>query len=157
MARHMGAYDRAYAGPEQRTLQTAEALGLRASAEADLKDCDYGKWAGRSLTELGATEADAIAVWLSDPQATPHGGESIADTIERIAAWLERRARDKGRLIAVSHPSIVRAAIVHAVGAQPASFWRIDVPPLSRTHMSNDGRQWRLTLPKGASRLEAAS
>jgi broad specificity phosphatase PhoE len=148
MAQYVAAHDRAYVAPEQRTLQTAKALQLDASTEIDLKDCDYGRWAGQSLAGLGATEAEAIAAWLSDGKAKPHGGESIAEAIGRVAAWLDRQAAPRGRLVAVSHPAIVRAAIIHVLGAPPASFWRIDVPPLSQTHMSNDGKRWKLVLPK---------
>jgi broad specificity phosphatase PhoE len=154
MADNLAAHDRAYVAPERRTLQTAKALRLDASTELDLKDCDHGRWAGRSLAELGATEARAIAAWSSDEEAKPHGGESIAEAVGRVGAWLDRQGAAKGRLVAVSHPAIVRAAIVHVLGAPAASFWRIDAPPLSQTHMSNDGKRWKLVLPANVSRPE---
>lgn len=146
IARQIGTFDTAYAAPERRALQTAEALGIKASVESELRDCDYGRWAGRSLAELAATEQDALSAWLSEPRATPHGGESLNDTIRRVSTWLDRRAFDKARLIAVSHPSVIRAAIVYVLSAPPSSFWRIDVPPLTRVRMSHDGRQWKLAI-----------
>jgi broad specificity phosphatase PhoE len=46
--------------------------------------------------------------------------------------------------VAITHPAVVRAAIVHALGAPPAAFWRIDVAPLSRTDLSGRDGRWNL-------------
>ena len=142
------ARDGAFAGPERRALETAAALGLAVSVEHDLRDCDYGRWSGRSLRDLEIAEPSALASWLSDLQAAPHGGESLAQLMQRVADWLEGSARRCGRIVAISHPSIIRAAIIHAVGAPPGSFWRIDVVSLSRTVMSHDGRTWKLQMTR---------
>jgi broad specificity phosphatase PhoE len=136
--------DHALTAPERRARETAEALGLTADVDPQLRDCDYGRWAGRSLLDLQAAEPVALGAWLSDLQSNPHGGESIADLARRIAAWLEARARDEGRMIAVAHPAVIRAAILHAVGAPLASFWRVEVAPLAIVRLSHDGRRWTL-------------
>ncbi|MFJ2676158.1 histidine phosphatase family protein [Streptomyces sp. NPDC087525] len=49
-----------------------------------------------------------------------------------------------GRLIAVVEPDIVRACAVHALGAPPAAFWRIDVRPLTATELSGRAGRWNL-------------
>jgi broad specificity phosphatase PhoE len=136
--------DTVIVAPERRTLQTAEAIGLSGAVDPDLRDCAYGRWAGHSLAELEKTEHEALADWFTDPQATPHGGDSVVDTIRRVAAWLDRRAHNAARIVAVSHPAVIRAAIVHVLEAPAASFWRIDVAPLSQTRLSYDGRRWAL-------------
>jgi len=136
--------DRVFAGPELRVRQTVDALGLQVSIEPALRECDFGRWAGRSLREVEALEPDALASWLTDMQAAPHGGESLAHAMQRVSDWLEGPARKYGRVAAISHPSVIRAAIVHVIGAPATSFWRIDVIPLGRTHMSHDGKAWRL-------------
>jgi hypothetical protein len=41
----------------------------------------------------------------------------------------------------------VRAAIVHALGAEPRSFWRIEAGPLSRAELRPSTRGWSLRLP----------
>jgi broad specificity phosphatase PhoE len=146
MAPQLGGADRAYAAPERRTLETAAALGLAASPDAELRDCSYGRWTGRSLVDLASSEPEALGAWLSDPCAAPHGGESIAEVIQRVENWLDLQARDKGSVVAVAHPAVMRAAFIHAVGAPMAAFWRIDVGPLSRLGMSHDGRRWALRL-----------
>ena len=130
--------DRCWTGPELRTRQTAQALGLDAQVDVRLRDCDYGTWAGRSLDEVNAEDADGVSRWLDDPAATPHGGEALVDVIDRVGAWLQELVVTSGRVIAVTHPAVIRAAIVVALEATPRSFWRIDVAPLSLTRLSGD-------------------
>lgn len=144
LASGIGAHDRIFVAPEGRTWQTAEAIGLAGSVDPDLRDCDYGRWSGRSLADLSETEPDALSAWLANPDAAPHGGESVADAIRRTAAWLDQHASDATRLLAVSHPAVIRAAVVHVLEAPATSFWRIGVAPLSLVRMSHDGRRWTL-------------
>jgi broad specificity phosphatase PhoE len=137
--------DRIWTSPALRTRQTAEALQLGATVEPTLRDCDYGRWAGRSLDEVQAQESNAVAEWLRDLEAAPHGGESIHEVTERVALWLDTRIGSSGRIVAVTHASVIRAAIMHALGAPPQSFWRIDVAPLSVTTLHRNDRRWNLS------------
>lgn len=146
MAGQIGSFDDVKVAPERRTRQTAEALGLPATVDPELRDCDYGRWAGRSLSEIDKVEHEALALWLADPQAAPHGGASLAATIHRTTLWLDRHCRDRRRIVAVAHPAIIRAAVMHALAAPAASFWHIDVRPLGLVRMSHDGRRWQLSI-----------
>ena len=137
--------DRCWTSPELRTRQTARALELDAEIEPMLRDCDYGAWAGQTLDEIHAREPDAASAWLLDPAATPHGGESIAAVIRRVGQWLADEQERGQRAIVVTHPAVIRAAIVHAVEAVPQSFWRIDVAPLSVTRLSGRHGRWNLS------------
>jgi broad specificity phosphatase PhoE len=85
-----------------------------------------------------------LSAWLAEPDVAPPGGESVADTIRRMATWLDRHAGDATRLVAVSHPAVIRAAVVHVLGAPATSFWRIGVAPLGLVRLSHDGRRWML-------------
>jgi len=96
------------------------------------------------LDEVQAQEPEAMAEWLRDPEAAPHGGESIVGLIGRVAAWLKTQNGMRGKTVAVTHASVIRAAIVHAIEANPRSFWRIDVAPLSVTALSGNGGRWTL-------------
>lgn len=127
-------------GPEQRCLQTAELLGLHATVEPRLADLDCGRWRG---DVLGGVDAADLAVWLTDASSAPHGGESIVDLMSRVSAWLESISA-RPRIVAVTHPAVVRAAILLALDAPPKSFWRIDVAPASRTTMHFRGHAWTL-------------
>ena len=71
-------------------------------------------------------------------------GETIPQLLQRVAAWMAERGRDQGRMVAVTHASVIRAAIVHVIQAQLPSFWRVDVLPLSQTDLRTNGRRWVL-------------
>jgi broad specificity phosphatase PhoE len=137
--------------PERRAQETANLLGLSASIDADLRDCDYGVWAGHELTEIQQATPDAVATWLQDPTATPHGGESIAHLIARVARWLANHTGYRHTL-AVTHPAVIRSAIVTILQTPATAFWRLDIEPLSLTQLQFNGRAWNvryLGLPVG--------
>jgi broad specificity phosphatase PhoE len=136
--------DRYLTSPALRASQTAEALGLVATPDPMLRDCDYGRWTGLSLNEVQAQEPDAVAEWLGNPGAAPNGGESVLAVMERVAGWLDAQLASPGVTVAVTHASVIRAAIVHAIEAGPRSFWRVDVAPLSLTRLSGDNGRWTL-------------
>jgi broad specificity phosphatase PhoE len=137
----LGDVERAVCGPEKRARQTAELLGLRAATEPRLADLDCGRWRGDVLG--GVLPAD-LAVWLTDPALAPHGGETIVDLIERVRGWMESLTAHHTRVVAVTHPAVIRAAILIALDAPPKSFWRIDIAPVSRTVMHFRGHAWTL-------------
>jgi broad specificity phosphatase PhoE len=137
--------DRVLTSPALRARQTAEALQLDATIEPMLRDCDYGRWAGLSSDQVQAQEPDLLADWLRDPGAAPHGGEAILSLIERVGAWLDGQSAVPGTTIAVTHASVIRAAVICAIGAPPQSFWRIDIAPLSITRLSGAHGRWNLS------------
>lgn len=136
--------DRCLTSPALRARQTAEALGLTATIEPDLRDCDYGQWTGRTFEEVQAQEPQAMADWIGNPDATPHGGESIAVLIARVSDWLNSQRATPGSVVAITHASVIRAAIVCALEAPPQSFWHIDIAPLSLVRLSGHGGRWTL-------------
>jgi broad specificity phosphatase PhoE len=126
--------------PALRCVQTAEAAGLgSAVVEPALAECNFGAWAGRALADID--EADA-ALWMTDPDARPHGGESLALFAARVAGWLDGQARLVGRAVAVTHGGVVKAAVVHALGAPLDAFWRVDAAPLSLTELHAHAGRW---------------
>lgn len=136
--------DRCFTSPSLRARQTAEALKLDATVEPLLRECDYGRWTGRSLADVETGEPEALAEWLRAPDAAPHGGESVQDLLARTAQWLDMQSGASGLTVVVTHASIIRAAIIHAIEAGPRSFWRIDVAPLSLTRLSGAHGRWTL-------------
>ncbi|MFI5529513.1 histidine phosphatase family protein [Kitasatospora sp. NPDC051853] len=132
--------------PTARCRETAEALGLPATPEPALAAWSMGRWRGRTLEELTTTEPAALAQWLGDPESAPHGGEPLTALCARVAAWLDALADElpDGRVLAVVEPELVRAAALHALGAPPSSFWRIDVPPLTATELTGRTGRWNL-------------
>ena len=138
------AFSRSWTSPALRARQTAQLLDITAVEEPALADIDYGRWKGSSMADIAEREPKAIAAWLADPSARPHGGESIRDLTARLAQWLDRQLAMGGRSLAITHQAVIRAAIAHALGAGALSFWRIDIEPLSLTEFNSDGKRWNL-------------
>ena len=107
----LGITDGAFCGPEKRTRQTAELLGLQAIIDQRLADLECGRWRG---DVLGGVRPADLAIWLTDPTQAPHGGESVVDLINRVRGWMDTLTTRRSRLVAVTHPAIVRAAILVA-------------------------------------------
>ncbi len=139
------ALQRALTSPALRARQTTEALHCIATIDPGLRDCDYGRWTGRSLEAVLAEEPDSLAAWMADPAAAPHGGESVVQLIARIGDWLDAQAAIPGPVIAITHAAVIRAAIIYAIGAAPGSFRHIDIAPLSMTQLSSHNGQWTLS------------
>ena len=144
LAQRLPSAERYWTSPELRTRQTAQALRLDATAIPTLHDCDYGAWKGHTFEEILAQDPQAVDAWLRDPAATPHGGESLLRMMQRTALWLDAEKRIDGQSILVTHATIIRAAIVHAIEAAPQAFWRIDIAPLSMTRLSGRDGRWNL-------------
>jgi broad specificity phosphatase PhoE len=136
--------ERCWTSPELRTRQTAQAIGRAAIVAPELRDCDYGAWTGSGFDEIWGRDPEAATKWLRDPEAAPHGGESLANLMRRVAVWLDAQREAAGATLIITHASVIRAAIVHAIEATPQSFWRIDVAPLSQTRLSGVGGRWNL-------------
>ncbi|MER6201315.1 histidine phosphatase family protein [Streptomyces sp. NPDC001586] len=143
----LGAAELRYCSPTPRSRATAEALGYAPLAQPALRECDMGRWRGLTLAEVTAREPGAVDLWLSDPRAAPHGGESLLAFISRIGGWLDTRpADDGGAIVAVAEPSVVRAALVYALQAPPLTYWNVDVRPLSTLTLTGWSRRWYLSL-----------
>jgi broad specificity phosphatase PhoE len=145
-------YGQVLTSPARAARETAAALGFDAEVEMALSDCDYGRWRGLASKDLAEREPDAFAAWLGDPDAAPHGGESLAALMERTQAWLTQAMAREGATLAITHAAIVRAATVNALGAGSTSFARIDVAPLSLARLSGHAGRWNLVAlgPAGA-------
>ena len=136
--------DVALRSPALCAAQTAEGLGLDTRPETLLRDCDFGHWAGRSLADVQAETPEAVAEWLQNPHAAPHGGESFADVMTRVGEWMDGLLTAQRSILAITHATVVRAAIAHALGADAMAFRHIDVAPLTRAKLSGGGGRWTL-------------
>jgi broad specificity phosphatase PhoE len=132
---------RALCSPAPAAVETAAALGLSATPDPGLSDWQLGDWRGRTLAEVAADVPDAAAAWLADPDAAPHGGETLTALLARVAQWLAGRDAE-GHTVAVTHAAVVRAAVVATLGAPADGFWRIDVAPLTATVLRGGPARW---------------
>jgi broad specificity phosphatase PhoE len=134
----------ALCAPDRASRQSAAAALLDPRVEPALAGCDHGSWRGRTLEDVLADDPGGAAAWRADPAARPHGGETLRGLLARVGAWLDEQARLNERALAIVPGDVVRAAVVHALGAPPEAFWRIDVAPLTRTELHAGDGHWTL-------------
>lgn len=129
--------------PLERCQQTAQHILDRQTGtpaltvEADLTECDYGQWQGRTLAEL-ATEALWPTVQSQPSAVVFPGGESMAGMQARAVAAVRRHdaaveaEHGPGAVwVAVSHGDIIKSILADALGTHLDLFQRIDVGPAS--------------------------
>ncbi|MGY3200623.1 histidine phosphatase family protein [Streptomyces sp. TE5632] len=143
----LAAADLRYCSPSPRSRATGDGLGYAPLVQLALRDCDMGRWRGLTLGEAMAWEPEVVDAWLADPRATVHGGESLLDFITRVGGWLDTRPLEENcRVVAVAEPSVIRAALVYALKAPPATYWNIDVRALSRVSVTGRAGRWSLRI-----------
>ncbi|MFD7861104.1 histidine phosphatase family protein [Streptomyces sp. NPDC057682] len=145
----LGAAELRYCSPTARSRATGDMLGFAPLVQPALRDCDMGRWRGRTLADVTAREPAAVDAWLADPRSAPHGGESLLAFISRIGGWLDTRPAVEGSIVAVAEPAVVRAALVYALKAPPPTYWNVDVRPLSTITLTGLPRRWSLCLETG--------
>ncbi|HEY1855169.1 MAG TPA: histidine phosphatase family protein [Solirubrobacterales bacterium] len=128
--------------PARRARQSAIAAELEPVTEPLLAECDFGAWAGFTLAEVHAEDATAAAAWMTDPDATPHGGETLTAFAARVAGWLAAQLETEGTTIAYTHGGVIAAAVVHALDAPLAAVWKLRPAPLSLTELEGEDGHW---------------
>ena len=131
-------------GPEDACEATAICLGENAEPIKELRGCDFGTWTGRALVDVAVDDPSGLEAWLHDPQAAPHGGESLAELIIRVGRVLDDHPWPEGRSVVVVTSLVARALLVHALNAAPEVIFHIDMAPLSRALISRSQEMWRL-------------
>ncbi|AZE66676.1 Broad specificity phosphatase PhoE [Pseudomonas synxantha] len=129
-------------GPEARARQTAGLFGDNAEIEMALRDADFGSWKSQDISQL---DSEALTAWSTDSTSAPHGGESVEQLCMRVGQWLKSLESHPGHVVAVTHPFVIRAAMLNVMQLPASMFYRIDVEPLSATELRFNG-VWRLRL-----------
>jgi broad specificity phosphatase PhoE len=144
--------------PARAACDTAKEIASSYEVTRAFDDLDHGRWRGESIKDIAAREPESIAAWLADPSAAPHGGESIAMLVERVAGALaDLNPREDRRLIVVTHAIVVKAALVHVLGLPLAAIFRMDLAPLSATVLDYDAGWSVDPMPELRASLQAQS
>ncbi len=107
--------------------------------EPRLGPWDLGTWTGRPWHELD------LESWRADPSYNAHGGESLIALLARVRALLDEWHTTAGRVAAVTHAAVIKAAVVHALRAPIEAMWKLDVAPASQTELHATPAGWRVT------------
>ncbi len=122
-------------------------LGLPWQVEERLREVGFGAWEGRTHAEVEAREPAAYRAFYADPvRARPPGAEPLDRFMARVGAALGDLARDHagGHLLVVAHAGVIRAAVVHALGAPPGAMYRLAVPHAAVTRLEQGGGRWQV-------------
>jgi broad specificity phosphatase PhoE len=123
--------DALVSSPLQRAVETAEIvadkLGLTAEIDDDLRETDFGDWDGFTLAEIQLRWPAAAAAWRRDPEQAPPGGESFADTADRVNRACDRLLRQHSgqTVLVVSHITPIKILLCRALSVPLGTLYRL--------------------------------
>jgi len=128
------AWDRIITSPLRRCRDFADALGKELKIGVDvnhaLREIGFGAWEGKTKDQLRAERPDEFYAFYRDPVAnTPENAEPVLHFHRRIGQAMDEiwRLHEGKNVLVVAHAGVIRAALVHGLGAPVGSMYRIDV------------------------------
>lgn len=125
--------------PLARAVETAEtvarALGIDVFVDDRLIEIEYGEYDGMALRSL---PSDLVEKWRSDESFAPPGGESLAEVGVRMGEFTREYldALAAGSIVAVSHVSPIKAAVLWALEMPQIYAWRLRLDNASVTRLA---------------------
>lgn len=120
--------------PVRRARETAAPLaarlGLDVEADAAFSEIDFGPWSGRTFADLSGDPA--WRAWnVFRGTAAPPGGEGVLQVQARAIAGLTRLAAryPDAEVAIVSHADVIKAVVLHFLGAPTELLRRIEIGP----------------------------
>ncbi len=138
------------ASPLRRAHQTAE-LGAATSrpaggveVDARLREVDFGAWEGLTFEEARERDSARFAAFESGRIDGFPGGESVQDVAGRMVPTVT--GRDAGRVLFVSHATVVRVTVAALLGLELAVYRQALArpAPCSWTELEETPAGWRL-------------
>jgi broad specificity phosphatase PhoE len=155
------AVDLLEASPRIRTQETASAIARRTRAlvrtSEALDEVDFGRWSGAPFAEL-ACDAQWRTWNERRGEARTPAGQSMADVQARIVTHLhELHVRYPDAVIVlVTHAEVIRAAVLHVLGAPLDDYVRLPIDPASLTTLDLEaGRADVVSLNEPYARTDA--
>jgi broad specificity phosphatase PhoE len=129
-----------FTSPLVRAADTARAvasvLGVTVETDDRLLEVDYGDWDGRKLGDVSPEE---WRQWIDDKEFAPPGGESLISVVARVGEFCAERLHADDTIVAVSHVSPIKAAVVWALGVGADTIWRMHLDVASVTRIDRRG------------------
>lgn len=128
--------------------EVSERHGLPLRLDPDWRELDFGAWAGRTWSDLYATEGDRLAAFWRHPKGHPApGGEDFAAFERRVrTAWRHALRHCAGQhWLIVTHAGPIRSLLRHVLGFPASRIARLDVPLAGLSRLQSwDGEPPRL-------------
>lgn len=95
--------------------------------EADLIECDLGRWEGRTFDEVRQRWPDEWQAWQTSTSVAPDGGESLQQVAKRVrrAVATLRQAYPEVTVVVVSHVWPLKVLLRDALAAGDAFLHRL--------------------------------
>lgn len=128
-----------YISPLERTMESAEILGLKGSLESRIEEIDFGIFEGRTYLEIQEDYHEETKDWIKDymnyeiPQ-----GESLKDVYSRIVSFIEEKIKKNEDIVLVTHEGVIRL-LFSWVFEDPTCFFRfkVDNATINRITVNN--------------------
>ncbi|MEE8387172.1 MAG: histidine phosphatase family protein [Acidiferrobacterales bacterium] len=108
----------------------AEKHNLPLTVEEDFKEVGFGDWEGRTPDEIMADNIEAYTAFFRDPvNSRPAGAERLDEFSDRVSRAYERLLQNTSAesILVVAHAGVMRAIIIHVLGAPLVSMYRIKI------------------------------
>lgn len=135
--------DNIYCSPALCCVQSAEILADELKQDfitlSELKNRKCGAWSGLTFEAIEKQYPEAIEELHKHPeQFSPEGGEEILAFNKRVDEVISKVINDnlRGRIIIVTHPSVIQSAIRNALSIPPEHQYKIHIKPASATQIS---------------------
>lgn len=135
--------DAIYSSPSTRTLQSAEMISKFFKQEVeileDLKTRECAAWNGLTFSQILDRYPNGLKDILDYPEErTQAGGESSVDFIKRVKIVIDKLVEENegNRIIVVTHPEVIQAAICAALDIKADKLPKIYIRTGSATQIS---------------------
>ncbi len=123
--------DKVISSPRRRALETLEEAGFGgALVDGRLTEIDYGCLEGEPVD---TASRQLMEMWEADPCLAPTGGESLETLYCRVASACEEMLGNSAgqTVLASTHATAVKAAVVWALGGEVSGILRMFLRPAS--------------------------
>lgn len=125
-----------YCSPLARCARTADLIAgpikLDAQPHQGLNDINYGAWQGMAVSEVAQRWPEELSRWHTVPHTMrPPGGETLQEVQARAVDALHAivHAHRHGIVALVTHDSVIRILLGHALGLPLSSYWSLSPSP----------------------------
>lgn len=125
-----------YCSPLSRCVRSAntiaDAFHLDAQSHHGLIDINYGAWQGLTENEVAQRWPEESSRWHVAPHTVrPPGGETLQEVQARAVDALHAivHAHRHGIVVLVTHDSVIRILLGHALGLPLGGYWALSPSP----------------------------
>lgn len=135
--------DKIYSSPATRCLQSAKMVARVYKKDFDIIDAltprKCGSFNGKTFEQVELQTPDLLQRLINEPEKrTPEDAESVTEFIKRVSESIEKIVgeNEDSRIIIVTHPDVIKAAICDALNIPHSSLQHIYIKTGSATQIS---------------------